>query len=93
MNILAAQAVFITVFDIAFAGVDHEDAFATGRLFLVQHDDAGRNAGSVEQVGRQPDNSFDITFFNQISANFGFGIAAKQYAMRQNARALADTFE
>ncbi|MNG06419.1 hypothetical protein D3C84_896570 [compost metagenome] len=52
VNVLLAQAVFVAIFDKAFAGIEHKDAFATVRLLFIQHDDAGRDTGAIKQVGR-----------------------------------------
>ena len=52
MNVLLAQAVFVTVFDKALAGIDHKDAFAAGGVFFIQHQNTGGNAGAIKQVGR-----------------------------------------
>ena len=60
VDVLRAQAVLVAVLDEALAGIDHEDALAAGGVFLVQHDDAGGDAGAVEQVGRQADDALDI---------------------------------
>ncbi len=75
------------------AGIDHEDALAGLGVLLVDHDDAGRDAGAVEQVGRQADDALDVALANQVAADVGFGIAAEQHAMRQNAGALAGALE
>jgi hypothetical protein len=37
VDVLGAQAVLIAIFDVALAGVDHENALAGVRRFLVQH--------------------------------------------------------
>jgi len=93
VDVHVAQAVLVTVFDVAAAGIDHEDAFAGMGVFLVDNDDTGRNAGAVEQIGRQADDAFDVTFSDQVLADVGFGVAPKQYAVRQNASALPGTFQ
>jgi len=60
VDVLFAQAVLVAVFDEALGGVDHEDALAGWRVFLVQHQDARGDAGAVEQVGRQADDAFQV---------------------------------
>ena len=60
VDVLGAQAVLVAVLDEALGGVDHEDALAGRGVFLVQHDDAGGDAGAVEQVGRQADDALDV---------------------------------
>ena len=58
-------------------------------VFLVDHDDACGNAGAVKQVGRQSDDSLDEALAHEVAADLGFGVAAKQHAMRQDAGAFA----
>ena len=52
VNIPLAQPILVAILDEALAGVDHENALARSGVFLVQHQDAGRDAGAVKQVGR-----------------------------------------
>jgi len=51
VDVHGAEAVFVAVLEVAGAGVDHEDAFAGVGVFLVDDDDAGGDAGAVEEVG------------------------------------------
>ena len=44
-------------------------------IFLVDQDDAGRDAGAVEQVGGQADDPLDIPLANEIAPDVGLGIA------------------
>ncbi len=60
VDVLVAQAVLVAVLDEALGGVDHEDALAGGGVLLVEHDDAGGDAGAVEEVGRQADDALDV---------------------------------
>ena len=59
VDVALAQTVLVAVLHEALAGVNHEDAAASARVFLVHDDDAGRYAGAVEQVRRQPDDALD----------------------------------
>ena len=106
MNVLFAQTVFIAVFNKAARCVNHKHAAATNDLprtifgklgslgvFFVDHDNAGRNARAVKQVGRQPDNAFNETKVEQFGTDTRFGIAAKQHAVRQNNRTFAAWFQ
>jgi hypothetical protein len=52
VDVLSAEAVLVTVLDEALRRVDHEDAFAGMGVLFVEHDDAGRNAGAVEEICR-----------------------------------------
>jgi hypothetical protein len=69
VDVLRAQPVLVAVLDEALAGVDHEDALAARRL-LVQHHDAGRDAGAVEQVGRQADDALDVPCARRASCGW-----------------------
>jgi hypothetical protein len=53
------QTVLVAVLHVALAGVDHEYALTADRTFLVQHQDAGGDAGAVEQIGGQADDALD----------------------------------
>ncbi|MNP60784.1 hypothetical protein D3C76_1558970 [compost metagenome] len=52
VNVLLPQAVFIAIFNEAFTGIQHKDAFAAVGVLFIQHDDAGWDACAVKQVGR-----------------------------------------
>jgi len=93
VNVLVAQAVLVAVLHEAFAGVDHEDASAGGGMLLVEHQDAGRDAGAIEQVGRQADDALDVAAADDILADGCLGVAAEEHPMGQNHRALARAFE
>ena len=89
VDVLLAQAVLGAVLDEAAAGVDHEDTLAGMGVLLVQHQDAGGNAGAVEQIGRQADDALEDAGAHQLLADVGLGIAAEQHAVRQDDGALA----
>ncbi len=67
-DVLVAQAVLVAILHKALAGIDHEDAFARAGVFLVQHNDAGGDAGAKKQVGRQRDDALDISLIDDIAA-------------------------
>ena len=52
VNVLGSQPILVPVLLKSLRRIHHEDALASRSVFLVQHDDAGRDAGAVEQVGR-----------------------------------------
>ena len=93
VNILRAQAVLVAVFDEAFARVDHEHPRAGGRVLLVEHQNAGGNAGAVKQIRGQTDNAFQDARAHELFTNYPFRVATKEHTVRQNARALAGAFE
>src|SRR4051812_32394439 len=57
-------------------------------LQLIDDDDASRNAGSVKEVRREPDDPLDVTLKDKIAAYIRFRTAAKQNSLRQDARTL-----
>ena len=93
VDVLRAQAVLGAVLHEAAAGVDHEDALAGLGVLLVDDDDAGGDAGAVEQVGRQADDALDVALADQVAADVRLGVAAEQHAVRQDAGALAGALE
>ncbi len=44
-------------------------ALASRGMFLIEHEDAGGDAGAVKQVGRQPDDPFQIPGTNKPFAD------------------------
>ncbi len=93
MDVLLAQPVFRPVLREPFRRVDHEDRLARRGVALVEHDDAGGNAGAVEQVGRETDDPLEIAVPDKVAADRALRAAAEQYAVRQDARAFAGGFE
>src|SRR5213593_3030593 len=53
---------------------DHEDALAAGGVLLVEHHDAGGNAGAVEEVGGQADDALEIPGADEPLADRGLRI-------------------
>ena len=90
---MRAQAVLRAVLHEAAAGVDHEDALAGLGVRLVDHHDAGGDAGAVEEVRGQADDALDVALAHERAADVGLGVAAEQHAVRQNARAFAGALE
>ncbi len=62
-------------------------------VLLVDDDDAGGDAGAVEEVGGQADDALDVALAHQGAADVGLGVAAEQHAVRQDAGALAGALE
>ncbi len=93
VDVLLAQSVLVAVLDVALAGVDHEDAtlltLAGRGAGLVQHQDAGWNAGAIEQVGRQADDPFQDAGADELPSDDSLCVATKQHAVRQDAGATA----
>ena len=58
-------------------------------VLLVEHDDAGGNAGAVEEVGRQADDALDVAAPDDLAADGRLGAAPEEHAVRENDRAFA----
>ena len=93
LDVLLAQTVHVAVFDESRFGINHEDAFAVLTGFFVQNDDAGWDARTIEEIGRKPDDTLDITAVDDILAYLALGIATEEHTVRQDARALAITLQ
>ena len=93
VDVLGAQAVLGAVLHKSAAGVDHEDAFPRLGMLLVDHDDAGRDARAVEQVGRQADDALDVALAHQGATDVCFRVPTEQHPVRQDAGAFAGALE
>ena len=51
-------------------------------VLLVDDDDAGGDAGAVEEVGGQADDALDEAALDEVAADVGFLVAAEQHAVR-----------
>ena len=89
VNVLGGQPVLGAVLHESLAGVDHEDALAGVGVLLVNNDDAGRDAGAVEEVCGQADDAFDVAFADEGASDVGLGVAPEQYPVGQNSGTLA----
>ncbi len=67
VDVLGAETVLVAVLHEALRGVDHEDALAGMGVLLVEHDDAGRDAGAVEEVRRQADDALDVAALHDLA--------------------------
>ena len=74
----------VTVLHEALGRIDHEDTGAAGGVLLVEHHDAGRDAGAVEEVGRQADDALDIAALQQCLTDGRLGMATEQDAVRHD---------
>ncbi len=62
-------------------------------VLLVDNNNTCRDAGAVEKVGWQADNSLDVALADEGPAYIGFGIAPEQHTVRQDACAFARAFQ
>ena len=76
------QLVLAFAFLEVLGGVDEEHVVRL--LALLQHEDADRDAGGVEQVGGQADDGIDVPVVQQLGADAFFRAAAEQHAVRQD---------
>src|SRR5581483_10642819 len=79
------QPVLVAVLDEAAARVNHKNPTAGAGGFLVGYEDARRDARAIKQIGRQSDDALQIAGADEPFPNDGLGVAAKEYAVRQNA--------
>ena len=63
-------------------GVDEEHVVRL--LALLQHQDADRDAGGIEQIRGQADDGVDVAVLQQLGADALFGAAAEQHAVGQD---------
>ena len=89
VNVLLAQAVLGAVLPESLGGVDHEDALAAGGVFLVEHHDAGGDAGAIEEGGGQANDALEITGADELLADRGLSIATEEDAVGQDAGGFA----
>ena len=70
LDVLRAQFVLVLAFGVLAVGID-EQHLAAQRvgLALVAHQHAGRNAGAVEEAGRQADDGLDHVIADQQFAD------------------------
>ena len=80
VHVLAAEAVLVAVLHEASTRVDHEDAASGVGVLLVEHQDAGRDAGAVEEVRGQADDALDEALADEVAADVGLGVAQARNA-------------
>ena len=93
VEVLLAEAVLRAVLLESLGGINHEDALAGGGVFLVEHKDAGGDAGAVKEIGGQTDDGFQVTRADELLADDGLRIAAEEHAVRKNAGAFAGALQ
>ena len=68
----------------SLGGVDHEDAFADGRVRLIEHKNARRDARAVEEIRWQTNDGLEVAGADELLADNGLDIAPEEDAMREN---------
>ncbi len=81
-DVFGAQLVLVFTFGVFPVGVNEQYfiALMVG-LALIDHQHAGRDAGDVEQTGRQADDGFDAVVVDQQFADELFLATAEQHAV------------
>src|SRR5699024_6190683 len=64
VNILFAQSIFVSIFYKTFSTIYHKNAISVLRPFFINDNNTSWDSRSVEQVGRQTNNTFDVASFN-----------------------------
>jgi CRISPR/Cas system-associated endonuclease Cas1 len=81
VDVFRAQMVLRLAFAVFAVGVDEQHVVAGGRACLVEHQNAGRNAGAVEQVAGQADHGFQVAAVDEVFARLALFAAAEQHAV------------
>ena len=81
-DVLVRELVLAFAFHEVLGGVDEEHV--VGLLALLEHEDADRDAGGVEQVRGQADDGVDVAVLEQLGADAFLGAAPEQHAVRQD---------
>ena len=81
-DVLVGQLVLPLALDEVLCRVDEQHVIRL--LALLRHQDAHRNAGGIEQVGRQADHRVDVPVLQQLGADALFRPAPEQHPVRQD---------
>ena len=84
VDVFRTQVVLRLALAVFAVGVDEEHVVTLLGAILVQHQDAGRDTGAVEQVAGQADDGFKITPVDEILARLALFAAPEQHAMRHD---------
>lgn len=69
LDILLARAVLSSILHIAILCVDEKDTLMAILTLLIDGNNGGRNSSPKEDIGRQPDKTFNITLLDDVLAN------------------------
>ncbi|OIQ71559.1 hypothetical protein GALL_468230 [mine drainage metagenome] len=92
-NVFRSQKILCLAFAVFAVCIDEHDVPASSSVLLVHHQHASRDAGAVEQPGRQANDGFKPAAFDEVLASFFFFATAKQHAMRHDGRHFAICLE
>ncbi len=81
-DVLVRQLVLAFAFGEMLGGVDEEHV--VGLLAFLEHEDADRDAGGVEEVRGQADDGVDVAVVEQLGADAFFGSATEEHSVRQD---------
>ena len=93
VDVFRPQVVLRLAFAVFAVGIDEQHMIALLGAVFVQDQNAGRNAGAVEQVAGQADDGFKVTSVNKILARLALFTAAEQHAVRHHGGHAAMAFE
>ena len=84
VNITLAQTVLVAVLYVSTAGINHKDALSVCSTLFVNHENTSSNAGAVEQVCREADDTLDPVLLDNCLSDGGLGISSEQNTMRKD---------
>ena len=89
LNVLLAEAVLVAVLLVTLTGINEKNSFTAVGVFLVNEDDAGRDARTVEKIGRQAHDTLDVVFFQNLNTDRFLRISTEQHTVRHDDARLA----
>ena len=84
VDVFRPQVVLRLAFAVFAVGIDEQYLIALQGTVFVQNQNAGRNAGAVEQVAGQANDGFEITSVNEILARLALFSTPEQHAVRHD---------
>ncbi len=93
VDVFRAQVVLRLAFAVFAVSVDEQHMVALGRAILVHHQDAGGDAGAVEEVAGQADDRLQIAALDKVFACFALLTAPEQHTVRHYGRHAAIVLE
>ena len=88
-DVLGAEEVLRLALAVVAVGVDEDDVLALGGACLVHDQDAGRDAGAVEEAGGQADDRLEPAALDEVAARLALVAAAEEHAVGHDGGHLA----
>ena len=92
-HIFGPQEILRLALAIFAVGIDEQHVLANLGMFFVHHQNAGGDAGAIEQAGGQADHRIEPALLDEMFARVLFLAAAKQHAMGHHRRHAAVAFQ